>query len=181
MKENLVHSKAWRGIAGDKWLLKLEKKAFGWHFWSTHNEHEYGYEISSDGTSGHTTHKIIQWMEFRRPEPFTRNFLFKLTEFFSKIFSFIRRIFIPIGLPLLIISLVGGLLCTYAFDFAGFGELFLNIAKWMAIGFAISIAGTLLFAGLGFLWRKVFRIDEKLKELRGDDLEAACYFQDEVQ
>lgn len=180
MAENMVHSKAWRGIVGDKWLLKLEKKAFGWHFWSTQNEHEYGYEISSDGLSGHTTHKVIQWLEFRRPEPFTKNFLFKLTESFSKIFSFIRRIFIPIGLPLLIIALIGGLLCTYAFDASEIGDIFLIVAKWMAIGFGISIAGTFLFVGLGFLWRRVFKIDEKLKATRGDDLEAACLFENEV-
>ena len=178
MAKNLIQSKAWRGIAGDKWLLKLEKRAFGWHFWSSQNEHEYGYEIRSDG-SGHTTHKIIQWLEFRRPAPYSHNFLFNLTEVFSKIFSFFRRIFISLGFTILILTLVAGLICTYALGAAELGEILLTIAMWLGIGYAISIVGTFMFAGFGILWRKVFKIDEKLKEVYGDDLAEACFFEGE--
>lgn len=179
MARNLIQSKSWRGITGDKWLLKFEKTAFGWHFWSTENEHEYGYEISSDGRSGHTTHKIIQWLEFRRPAPYSGNFLFKLTEALDKIFSFIRRIFISIGIPLLIISLILGLVCQYGCQATDMGNILFSVTKWLAIGYAASIGGTMLFSGLGILWRKVFRIDEKLKEIYGDDLESACVFENE--
>lgn len=179
MARNLIHSKMWRGVAGDKWLLKLEKQAFGWHFWSTENEHEYGYEISSDGRSGHTTHKIIQWLQFRRQSPYTHNFLFRLTEALDSIFSFFRRLFISIGSPILVISLILGLVCQYGCDAADMGNIFLNVAKWLAIAYAISIGGTLIFSGLGILWRKAFKIDEKLKAIYGDDLAAACEFADE--
>lgn len=180
MARNMIQSKSWRGITGDKWLLKLEKKAFGWHFWCTENEHEYGYEISADGRSGHTTHKIIQWLEFRRQSPYSKNFLFGLTETLDKIFSFFRRIFISIGMPILVIALILGLVGTYACDAADMGNLGFTVAKWLAIAYAISIGGTLLFSGLGIMWRKVFKIDEKLKEVYGKDLEAACTFADEV-
>lgn len=179
MARNLIQSRSWRGITGDKWLLKLEKKAFGWHFWSTENEHEYGYQISSDGTSGHTTHKIIQWLEFRRQAPYSHNLLFNLTELLDKVFSFFRRLFISVGIPLLVIALILGVVCTYSCDAAELGNLGFNVAMWTAIAYAISIGGTLLFCGLGVLWRKVFRIDEKLKEIYGEDLEEACTFADE--
>lgn len=180
MARNLIQSKSWRGITGDKWLLKLEKKAFGWHFWSTENEHEYGYEISSDGRSGHTTHKIIQWLEFRRQSPYSKNFLFNFTELLDKTFSFVRRIFISIGMPILVIALILGLVCTYGCDAADMGNLGFTVAKYLAIVYAISIGGTLIFSGLGIMWRKVFKIDEKLKEIYGEDLEAACTFENEV-
>lgn len=179
MARNLIQSKSFRGITGDKWLLKLEKKAFGWHFWSTANEHEYGYEISSDGRSGHTTHKIIQWLEFRRPAPYSHNFLFNLTQALSNVFSFFRRIFITIGLPVLIITLILGLVCQYGCDAADFGNIFLSVAKWLAVAYAVSIGGTFMCAGFGLLWRKAFKIDKKLQEIYGDDLESACTFDDE--
>ncbi len=179
MGRYLIQSKSCRGIAGDKWLLKLEKKAFGWHFWSTENEHEYGYQISSDGMSGHTTHRVIQWLEFRRPSPYSRNFLFVLTEFFDKLFSFFRRIFISIGTPILFIALILGLVCQYGCGEADLGNIFLKVALGLAIAYAISIAETFILSGFGLLWRKVFRIDEKLKEVYGDDLAAACVFDGE--
>ncbi|MDE6374099.1 MAG: hypothetical protein K2L72_06320 [Clostridia bacterium] len=179
MGRNMIQSKSFRGIAGDKWLLKLEKKAFGWHYWSLQNEHEYGYEISSDGTSGHTTHKIIQWLEFRRQAPYTRNFLFNLTEFFSKIFSFIRRLLIPIGSPILILSLILGIVMLAGCNEADMANICFTVAKVLAIAYASAIGGTLIFCGFGLLWRKVFKIDEKLKAIYGDDLETACTFADE--
>ncbi len=174
------HTKqSWRGITGDKWLLKLEKKAFGWNFWSTENEHEYGYEISSDGRSGHTTHKIIQWLEFRRQSPYSHNFLFRLSEALDSVFSFFRRIFISIGIPLLVLALILGTVCQVGCNETDMANIFFNVAMWLAIAYGISIAGTLIFSGLGVLWRKVFKIDEKLKEIYGDDLAAACQFENE--
>ena len=180
MGRNMIQSKSFRGITGDKWLLKLEKKAFGWHFWGTENEHEYGYAISSDGTSGHTTHKVIQWLEFRRQTPYTYNFFFKINELLDNIFSFFRRIFITIGIPALVVTLLLGLVCSYACDAADLGNVFLQVAKWLAIAYAISVGGTLVFSGLALLWRKVFKIDDKLRAVYGDDLEKACIFADEV-
>lgn len=167
------------GNRGRQMAVKAGKKAFGWHFWSTEEEHEYGYEMSSDGRNGHTTHKIIQWLEFRRLSPYSHNFLFNLTEVFDKIFSFFRRIFISFGIPLLVIALILGLVCQYGCDEADLGNIFLGAAKWLAIAYAVSIAGTLIFAGFGLLWRKAFKIDDKLKRIYGDDLAAACVFENE--
>lgn len=179
MPRHMVQSRSLRGITGDKWLMKLEKKAFGWYFWSTENEHGYGYEISSDGRSGHTTHKIIQWLEFRRPSPYTGNLLFNLTELFDKIFSFFRRILISVGFPILVISLILGIVLLSGCQEADMSNIAFTIAKVIAIGYACCIGGTLVFSGFGLLWRKVFKIDEKLKETYGDDLETACTFEDE--
>lgn len=179
MGRNMIQSRSFRGITGDKWLLKLEKKAFGWHFWSMQNEHEYGYEISSDGTHGHTTHKIIQWLEFRRPSPYSRNFLFNLTEIFDKIFSFFRRIIISIGIPILIVALIIGIVCQVGCNEAEMANIAFTVAEALAIAYGCCIGGTLIFCGFGLLWRKVFKIDEKLKQIYGDDLETACTFEDE--
>ncbi|MDE5896435.1 MAG: hypothetical protein K2H43_01325 [Clostridia bacterium] len=50
----------------------------------------------------------------------------------------------------------------------------------IAIAYASAIGSTLIFCGFGLLWRKVFKIDEKLKEIYGDYLESACTFANEV-
>lgn len=176
MARNMVQSRSFRGVTGDKWLLKLEKKAFGWHYWSLQSEHEYGYEISMSGRSGHTTHRIIEWLEFRRPAPYTHNFLFILTELLDKIFSFFRRILISIGFPILVITLIAGIVLLAGCHEANMSSIMFTLAKVIAIGYACCIGGTLIFSGLGLLWRKVFKIDEKLKEIYGDDLETACTF-----
>lgn len=178
MARNMIESRSFRGITGDKWLMRLEKRAFGWHYWSLTNEHEYGYEVSSDGTKGHTTHKIIQWLEFRRPSPYTHNILFVLTELLDKIFSFFRRILISIGLPVFIIAIIVGAV----FESGSSGDssnIGFSVAIGVAIGYAVCIFGTFILAGLGLLWRKVFGIDEKLKQIYGEDLEDACRFNDD--
>ncbi len=171
-KNLMITSKSWRGIFGDKWLLKLEKKAFGWHYWSIENEHEDGYKVDSDG-SGHTTHKVIQWLEFRRLSPYTHNILFNIAEIFSRLFSFFRRIFISIGIPILIIAGIASLLIPEL------GEFAFPVMGGIGIGFGISIGGTILFAVLGIALRKAFKIDEKLEEICGEDVESACYFKEE--
>lgn len=174
-----VECETLRGVLGDKWLMKLEKKAFGWHYWSMETETEYGYEISSDGRSGHETKKLIKWLEFRRLSPYTKNFLFRLTEMFGKLFSFLRRLFISFGFPLLGIALLAALFLS------GFGDgelqgMAFTVAAGIAIGYAICIGGTVAFSLLAVLWRKLFRIDETLKELTGeDDLEDACQTADD--
>lgn len=181
MARNMIQSRSFRGILGDKWLLKLEKKACGWHHWSSTTEDEVGYEVSSDSVGnvhGRETHKYIEWLEFRRQSPYTGNFLFKLNETLGRIFSFFRRILISIGIYVFAIALIGGLIMRFGCDEASMGGMFLEIAKWLAIAYAISVGVTLLFSGLAILWRKAFGIDKKLKAVYGEDL-SDCRFHDE--
>lgn len=173
----MIQSKSFRGITGDKWLLKLEKKAFGWHYWGSQTEDEVGFEVNEHG--GRVTHKYIQWLEFRRPSPYSHNFLFGLTEVLDKIFSFFRRILISIGVPILVIALIIGIVCSVGCNEADMASIGFTVAEALAIAYACCIGGTLIFCGLGILWRKVFRIDEKLKQIYGDDLETACVFENE--
>lgn len=177
MARNLIQSRSFRGITGDKWLLKLEKKAFGWHYWGSQTEDEVGFEVNEHG--GRVTHKYIQWLEFRRPSPYTHNFLFGLTEILDKIFSFFRRILISIGVPILVIALIIGIVCSVGCNEAEMASIGFTVAKALAIAYACCIGGTLVFCGFGLLWRKVFKIDEKLKQVYGDDLETACVFENE--
>ena len=181
MARNMIESKSFRGVLGDKWLLKLEKKACGWHFWSQTTEDQVGFEVaatSSGKVYGKETHKYIQWLEFRRQSPYTSNFLFKLNETLNKIFSFFRRLLISIGVPVMILALIGGLVMQYGCDEVDMGSMFFSVAKWLAIAYAISVGVTLLFVGLAYLWRNVFGIDKKLREIYGDDL-SDCHMADE--
>lgn len=179
MARNSIQSKAFRGVTGDMWLMKLEKKAFGWHFWSSATEDQVGFEINSDGTNGHVTHKYIQWLEFRRQAPYSGNILFNLTETLSRIFSFFRRLLISLGMTVLIICLVIGLVFQFGFDSADTAAPLFDVAKWLAIAYAIAAGITFVFAALALLWRKMFKIDDKLKAIYGDDLSDCRFYGEE--
>lgn len=158
-----------RGVMGDKWLLKLERSAFGWHYYGTETEDQVGYEVTvnSDATraTGHETHKYVDWLEFRRLRPFSGNPLFVISELLSRLWSMLRRIVLGIGVPLALILFAIILLDKFACNAESFGEDGLKYIGYVLLGYLIVfVVPTLIFAGLGFLWRKVFRIDERLQE-----------------
>lgn len=162
-----------KGIFGDRWLLKLEKKAFGWQYYGTSTEDEVGYEISetSSGVRGQTTHKYIDWLEFRRQSPYSNNPLFVIAEALSKVWSFLRRIILGIGGPLFLFFLVITLLDRFACNGSiGISQEGFEIIKYTLILYAACIVlPTAIFCGIGVLIRKIFKVDERLKEsLRND-------------
>lgn len=160
--KNIIQSVKIRGLALDKWLLKLEKRAFGWHFWSSETEDQVGFEVNEHG--GRVTHKYIQWLEFRRKANYSGNFLFNLTEVLSKIFSFLRRLLVSFIIHAIVVTLILGITMTYGCNDARGGATTFELAKWLAVAYAAGLlAPSLLFAGLGFLWRKLFKVDQKLQ------------------
>lgn len=168
-KDYLINKTKVRGVWGDVWLLRLERAAFGWNYYGTVTEDRVGYEVtvSSSGNrvSGNETHKYIDWVEFRRVSPFSYNPLFVLTELISRIWSVIRRIATVIALPLLILLTVITIVHSFASESQGFVEDGLFVSFMLLLIYVCTIIlPTLIIAGLGVLWRRLFRIDERLQE-----------------
>lgn len=178
MARRLVSYKKVKCVTGDKWLGILEKKAFGWYYWSMETVDDPSLKINDDGRLD-PIHHYFKRVEFRRPSPYSNNLLFNLTELLDKIFSSIRRILISIGLPIFVIAIILGIVGTSACNDASLSDMSFSVAEAIAISYICCIVGTLILSGLGIMWRRVFKIDEKLKAVLGDDLESACYFKDE--
>ena len=173
MSNHSVQYERIRYALGEKWLLILQKKAYGWHYWRDTNDEQKEIEWNSD-LSGHTTTKITHRVEFRRVSNYSNNFFFVIAEFFSNIFGLIRELFIIIALPALIISIILAVINQTACFNYQMSELCYKFAEGIAIGYGVCIVITLINAGFGLLWRVVFKIDEKAKKIFGDDLRAAC-------
>ncbi len=141
-----------------KWggqLIKFEKKCFGWRF--------LGYEKQSEITGvddhGNIKRSIFKNLYFKRVSPYTNNFLFKLTELLDKIISFVRRILVNL-FPLAFIA------CLAVTLLGGGGDADKIAPKmWMLLAgvYGGLIAATLLFGLLGFIWKKIFKIEENLE------------------
>lgn len=160
MKNRTIKSQSVRGIFGDKWLLKIEKKAFGWHYWSLTTEDEQALEISNNGKVS-ISHKYIKWLEFRRHSPYSSNFLFNLLEFIDKIISAIRRILAPFIVPVLVITLIIAAIISSGADIEGNGLYIFD--AWLAgIYYGGLCGGTLVLSLLGHICKKAFQIEEKL-------------------
>lgn len=163
MLGGIIRSRTVQGVFLDNWLLKLEKKAFGWNFVSSWTEKDTEHYYDSNGKPSTRTN-YTEKFEFRRKSPYSHNFFFCLTEFFSNIFSFIRRIIAMIIVPLLVLGLILGLVTLIACQGAdGLSQQTFIITGSIAVAYVgLMVIPSLLLAGLGFLWRKIFRIDEKL-------------------
>lgn len=139
-------------------LLKLEKKCFDWVCAGKQvTDVDDGYEVS--GTKLKHKHHIVKTVYFKRPYDYKKNFLFSLTEFLSNIISVLR----VIALNLLIPAVIVGLLLAFLVIDPG------SIGTMIGIYFGVYgglIAASLIFAGLGALWRKVFKLTEKTDEIQ---------------
>ncbi len=127
-------------------IIKFEKRCFGWHYVGHTVDDDVSYEVTDSGKVK-KNHKIIKYAYFNRPRVWKNNFLFGLTETLSNIFSFCRRLMINliiVGIALAVIpSTRIGTLITYGVVFVG----------------------SFLFAGLGLLWKKLFKLEEKTDEI----------------
>lgn len=169
MKRHVIRSVKIRGVFGDKTILKLEKKAFGWHYWGNETEDDPSIDPTSSG-GWRVNHHLVDWLEFRRQSPYSGNFLFCLTEILSNIWSFIRRLVTLIAIPALIFVLVLSLVMQYGCNDVNTAATGFEVLKYLAIVYGAGIlAPSFIFIGFGFLWRAVFRLDEKLRaQLRAD-------------
>lgn len=157
-----------RGYFFDKPLLRLEKKCFGWEYegQETVDEEEGNVDITSDSSGNvhlRQRHKFVDRLEFRRRGHYTKNFLFNLTEGLSRFVSIFRRIAISL-IPVAIVGLIVGLILNGLNGESADSELansLFTMVKIFAIILASLVGASLIFAGLGVLWRKVFKIDEQ--------------------
>ena len=140
-------------------ILKFEKKCFDWVCaGKAVTDVDDGYEITS--TKIKHKHHIVKSVYFKRPYDYKKNFLFKLTEFLSNIISFFRVLALNLLIPAVIIGIV---LAVVNSDTDGFIGKLIGIYAGIYGGL---IVASLLFAGLGALWRKVFKLTEKTDEIQ---------------
>lgn len=142
------------------WLLKLEYSLFGYVYAGNEiNEIDDGYS-GSVSDSGHVTIRhnshIVKYAYFCRPKAYPKNFLFTLTAFFSRIFSQLR-VWAISALP--VVAVICGLIFLAGTDTG------LQVLTGVGIAYAVIVFGSILIALLGFLWRKVFRLDDKCDQL----------------
>ncbi len=133
-------------------IIKFEKRCFGWHYVGHTVDDDVSYQVTDSGKVK-KNHKIIKYAYFARPKVWKNNFLFGLTETLSKILSFVRRVLlnmIVIGVILFIV---------------GIATQNKGLALGVGLAYGISIAGSFAFAGLGLLWKKVFKLEEKTDEI----------------
>lgn len=145
---------------GDKWIQKIERKAFGWsNLAETDVTTLTGYKITSDLylLPEYDYDKILT---FGRFTPYSHNFIFKLIELLERLVSGVRQICAYLA-PALVLVLIIGLIGLGA----DWGINVLTFDAWAAgIYFGGLIGGSLVLSLFGFLCRKIFKIDDKLAE-----------------
>lgn len=137
-------------------IIQLEKRCFDWVCaGESVTDVDDGYTISE--TSIKHKHHIVKRIYFKRPPDYKKNFLFGLTEFLSNIVSFFRVLALNLLVPAVIVgvvlmifqeNMIGTIIGIYAGVYGGL------------------IGASLILAGLGALWRKVFKLTEKTDEIQ---------------
>ena len=168
-KRFTTQTKSVRSFLFDGWLVKQVMKGFGWHYKGDEIEEE-SQDVAE--TQLHETYattvvrtetKTKKYLEFHRVSPYSKNPLFNLTELLSNIIFFIRNIVRYLVVPLTVLCLLVGIFGASA------GIRDAETGYYIAAGVVgVYVAGlilpSLILAGFGRLWRKVFDIDEKLRE-----------------
>ena len=146
-------------------------RAFGWadRDYFTDWLDEYDVTIDWDSSKAYVHQRFKTYAVFKRIKPYTFNPLFNLLEIIMSIQSWIRRklIFLLFGIDLLLF----GIGIFYFIGGKGMNEYIYYGLAVLAFVYLPSIA----IAFLGFLTRKIFHIDEKLK----DNLEANGYMREQ--
>ena len=151
-----------RSGLGGGLLIKMEQKAYGYVYQGS-SQHEEFAGLDDNYKPQWKPYKLLY---FCRHSPYTKNLLFKLSEWLMNIISFFRRLLLSF-LPLAIVGLIAA-----AIIFMDNAPDLVGALFGIVVGvYAGLIAATILFSLLGILWRKVFDIDRKLAE----NLEANGY------
>lgn len=171
MKEYFIKSKDKECFPFDEWITVLEMRAFGWADRKHRTDwlDEYDINIDWENSKANVTQRSKHYRVFKRIEPYSGNFLLKALEVIMAIQSWIRRKMII--LLWFIDVLLFGIGLLYLFNGAGMNEY---ITLGIAV-FAFIYLPSFIIAALGFLTRKIFGIDEKLK----DELEANGYMREQ--
>ncbi len=161
----------------DGWLVKLEKKAFGWEYIGSHSERtEWDEQVENTSgewvgdvyvrtTERHTERrsKITTYKDFSRITPYSFNIIFHIFEFLSGIISFVRR-FVMYLVDLALVLFGIGLALML---FMGEGEIDAivgGIGAFLLLYVACIVVPSLLIALCAFLMRKLFKIDEHVEQ-----------------
>ena len=135
-------------------IIKFEKKCFDWHCIGREKETvDDGYEVTETSTHYKVRHKshIVKTIWFERPACYKKNFLFVLTEILSNIVSFFRVLALNLIVPAIIVCII---------IMAG-GDEGSKAVTAIALVYAGLIGLSLILGGLGYLWKKVFKLTEK--------------------
>ncbi len=169
-----------RSLLIDSWLVKFEKKAFGWIYYGSHTNiytkeiEKTVYKSNETITTNEEKTTEYTWLHFKRISPYSSNPFFILIEAISNIVSFFRRIGAAIVTWVVPICLVLGIILSIFSTDPGFVELGLGFAFLYAFFFLVP---SLILAIIGKMLRtRRGGVDDKLKkELRDngydDDLE----------
>ncbi len=137
-------------------IIKFEKKCFDWLCaGSVVTTVDDGYEVTETKIR-HKRH-IVKRIYFKRPYDYAKNFLFGFTEFLSNIVSFFRVLMINMIIPVAIGAIILMVLVPKS--------IILVLGAFVGV-YGGLIALSFLLAGLGYLWRKVFKLREKTDEIQ---------------
>ena len=171
MREYFIKTKEKECFPFDEWITSLEMRAFGWADRKHRTDwlDEYAITIDWESSTAHVRQRFKIYRVFKRIEPYSGNFLFKLLEVCMAIQSWIRRKLII--LFWFIDVLLFGIGILYLLGGSGMNE-YIALGIWVL---SFVYLPSLIIAALGFLTRKIFGIDRKLK----DNLEANGYMREQ--
>lgn len=155
MAKYIIKSKYKECLPLDEWITKLEMRAFGWVYRGIDVTYFDSYDISIDWDTGKGTATQNKRVDntFKRIEPYSYNIIFNLLEILMSIQSWIRRKLIALFFGLVLISVGIGIL-TQDYEILGVAAAVVAFIYLPSLNYAL----------LGFLTRKIFRLDEKLKD-----------------
>ena len=139
-------------------MTNLEMRAFGWKL----KEEKSKTSQATDGEEkkeDNPPKKVLSFLQFKRIAPYSRNFFFLLMESLMNLISWFRRTFVFLiwlaSVALIICGILGASGCqVWGMDIC----LLIGVAILL---FTYAPSGLLCLFGWAF--RKIFKVDEKLK------------------
>ena len=130
-------------------VLKIEKRAFGWHYDGWSRERQYVDSTIHD--NGRITHnfRVLRYCYFSRPACYQRGFFMMIFELLSKIVSWFRRLAWSFSPVVFIVALIFGLFGAW------------QVMGVVAIIYGVLVGASLLLAVLGYICRLVWKSDFK--------------------
>ena len=166
-------------VVGDGWLVRLEKAAFGWEYMGRHSElEEWDQPYEKSDTSYETYGDVIvetktiekgtrresrltKYHDFGRVSPYSYNAIFHLFEFLSGIFSAIRRFVVLLaGVVVSFFAVMSGIL--FLLKDSGWQDGLNALGAILLLYLLVVVLPSLLIAGIGYLLRRLLKIDTKV-------------------
>ena len=143
----------------DRFFTKWEMRCFGWFYKGLETEASNIIDVDINWDTGKATasRRFYEWITFKRVSPYTGNLFFKLCELLMTLFSWLRRKIIPLLAGLLVVAFIIDASAPHG---EGFDKA-IQILMGAILGVYCVCS---LVAILGTLFRKIFRIEGKLKE-----------------